>query len=180
MNSEKRKQRARRHSLLSKAAILVFGAIPALFPAYLAVAGAGFVLGVAIGAPWQAVPGLAVLALWPAAGLYGVTALWLAAFGLTGRTVALGLIAGICAILPMSIGVLRQPHSDFLYNFTFLGPVTTASIVLIQLARAGALSRSGEKKFGDNNRDLSWVLFVGCLLGLVLALVSTDFEPSYV
>ena len=90
--------------------------------------------------------------------------------------VAIGLIAGICAIFPMSIGVLRQPHSDFLYNFTFLGPVATASIVLIQLARAGAFSRSSEKKFGDNNRDLALVLLAGCLFGLVLALVSTDFE----
>jgi hypothetical protein len=174
VNSETRKQWEHLHSLLSKAAILVFGAIPALFPAYLAAAGAGFVLNIAFGAHWQAVPGLAVLALWPAAGLYGVTALWLAAFGQTGRTVALGLIAGICAILPMSIGVLRQPHSDFLYNFAFLGPVATASIVLIHLVRAGALSRSGEKRFGDKNRDLAWVLFAGCLLGLALALIPKD------
>ena len=161
---------------MSKAAILIFGAIPALFPAYLAVVGAGFVLGIAVRAPWQAVPGLAMLALWPVAGLYGVTALWLAAFGQNGRAVALGLIAGIFAILPMSINVLRQPHSDYLYNFAYLGPVATASIVLIQLARAGAFSRSGEKKFGDDNRDLAWVLFAGCLIGVVLALVSSDFE----
>ena len=78
VNSETRKHRAPLRSLLSKAAILVFGAIPALFPAYLAVAGVGFVLGTAVRAPWQAVPGLAVLALWPVTGLFGVTALWLA------------------------------------------------------------------------------------------------------
>ena len=146
MNSEKRKLRAPLRPPLSRATILVFGAIPALFPAYLAVVGAVFVLGAAIGAPWPAVPGLAVLALWPVAGLYGVTALWLAAFGQTSRKVAFGLIAGICAILPMSIGVLRQPHSDFLYNFAFLGPTATASIVLIQQTRAGAFSRSAEKR----------------------------------
>ena len=126
----------------------------------------------------MALPGLAVLALWPVAGLYGTAALWLAAYGLSGRKVAFGLIAGICAILPMSIGVLRQPHSDFLYNFAFLGPVATASILLIQQARAGVLARTGEKKFGDKNRDLAWILLAGCLFAVVLLLVSTYFESG--
>ena len=176
VNGETRKRRTPLSSPLSKTAILVFGAIPALFPAYLAVIAAGFVLAPAVGAPWIAALGLALIALWPVAGLFGVTALWLAAFGQTGRTVAFGLIAGICAMLPMSIGILRQPHSDFLYNFAFLGPLATASIVLIRLARAGVFSRSGEKKFGDNNRDLAWIFFAGCMLAVVLLLVSSEFE----
>lgn len=157
------------HSSPRMVLVLLFGAIPALFPAYLAVFGVGFILAMVIEAP-----PIVVLAIWPAAGLFGVVALWLAAFGKNSRTVAVGLLAGILAILPLSVPLLNQPHSDFWYNFSFLSPCVTAGVILFQLIRAGVFSRDRKKRFGDDNRDLAWVLFAGCLLAVLFAAVSIE------
>jgi len=168
-----RSQSADPYSPLRTAVVLFFGAIPALFPAYLAVLLGGLVLANVTKDPTSI-----VLAIWPAAGLYGVVALWLAAFGKTSRVVAVGLLAGILAILPWSVLLSGQPHSDFWYNFSFLSPCATAGVILFQLIRAGVFSRDRKRQFGNNKRDLAWVLFAGCLLGILLAAVSIDVRPA--
>ena len=151
VSSETSKLGNSRRLILSRAAILIFGAIPALFPAYLAVLGIAVFLAAAVETPLAG-----LLALWPFAGLYGVTALWMTVFGQANRTVALGLTVGILAMSPMSVTVFLEPGSDFLFNFMFLGPVATAAVLLFQLVRAGVLSVSRDTKPTGSTQELAW------------------------
>lgn len=89
-------------------------------------------------------PGVALLfALWGGGGCFGTIALWAASFGSRRAWVVLGLLAGLFAILPLSIFAVSDMGSsrqsmDAMEVVTMLAAITLPLGAVIQLIRIGS------------------------------------------
>ncbi len=133
--------------MLRTISIILFGAAPATLLSFFAVLGFG--VGVNLIATVDAFLGL-VFVCWAAAGLYGAASLWFAAFDRISTTIAIGLMAGCVAIIPLILRISSRtenwPLEDIASASLMLSPLVCALILLANYAsnlRRKAVSEDG-------------------------------------
>ncbi len=127
----------RPHQAFTAAALtILFGALPASFLSYVALVAIYF--GAGIITDGSIAPG-SFLVLWGGAGIYGTISLWFAAFQKFSRPVIAGLIFGLLAIFPFTVGAIEDFGTlddgvDQLLLASCIGPSIVASVLLVRLA----------------------------------------------